>query len=113
MCDFKERCRGVPVGQPLWNFKPSEFLARVRAALQTLDCEQAARDITFKSWRAGRATELARTGHALGAILKAGEWAGAAAAFRYADTDEIDPNYDEGKLLDQALENSDEEEDEK
>ena len=42
----------------------------------------------------------------MGAILKAGECAGASSAFRYCDTDDIDPNYDEGKLLDQALENS-------
>ena len=42
----------------------------------------------------------------MGEILKAGEWAGAASAFRYMDTDEIDPNYDEGKMLEVALENS-------
>ena len=108
-CEFKKRYERAETGQPLWNWKPSEFIARVRAALKELDCEQAARDITFKSWRAGRATELARTGHRLGEILKAGEWAGAASAFRYCDTDEIDPNHDEGKLLVQALENSEKE----
>jgi len=42
----------------------------------------------------------------LGEILKAGEWAGATVAFRYMDTDEIEPNYDEGKMLEGALENS-------
>jgi len=105
-CEFTRRYEQAEVGQPLWNFRPAEFIARVRAALRELDCESAARDITFKSWRAGRATELARTGHRLGEILKAGEWAGAAVAFRYMDTDEIDPNYDEGKMLEVALENS-------
>ena len=81
-------------------------MGTIRGALKDLDYDMAARDITFKSWREGRATELARTGHSFGEIMKAEEWQGASSCFRFADVDEIDPNLDEAKLLDQRLEQS-------
>jgi len=63
-CQDIWRCTKVkqfPHCHAMWNFRPADFIARVRAALRELDWESAARNVTFKSWRAGRATEPDRS----------------------------------------------------
>ena len=56
--------------------------------LTKLGIADGARHLTFKSWRAGRATEMAREGINLGEILRAGGWR-SSAFLRYLDEDQI------------------------
>ena len=56
----------------------------------------------FKSFRAGKATEMAATGFGLAEILQAGEWR-SSAYLRYLD----ESIADEGEMLRQAVDGSD------
>ena len=64
----------------------------------------AGKDFSFKSIRAGRATEMAKEGSTIADILMAGEWR-SRAFLRYCDIDAVDAN----ELLTTTLDNSDEE----
>ena len=65
--------------------------------------------VSFKSWRAGKATELVKSGLNVGEVLQAGEWSGGS-FLRYAQVELLDPNvFDEEKILNQVLDDSDEE----
>ena len=56
----------------LWSFQPSLVLKRVKEALVTLGVPRA-QYVSFTSWRAGRATQMAQSGLSLADILMAGE----------------------------------------
>lgn len=64
-----------------------------------------AQRFTLKAFRAGKATELARSGKSLGAILSAGEWR-SAAVLRYVDEDVVDA----AEMLKTAVDQSSDEE---
>ena len=64
------------------------------------------RSLSWKSWRVGKATQLAKDGRNIGQILLAGEWK-SASYDQYVDTDLIDPS----ALLQVALDQSDDEAD--
>ena len=100
-CAFARLLRGVPYGAQLWDFRPAYVLARVRQVLITLGIA-AGKDFSFKSIRAGRATEMAKEGSTIADILMAGEWR-SRAFLRYCDIDAVDPN----ELLTTTLDNSD------
>ena len=83
----------------------------MKEALRSVGC-LTAEEITWKSWRAGKATEMAKEGFNLGQILIAGEWA-SRSFLRYVDLEKINQaNYlgvtidydDEKERLDGMLE---------
>ena len=60
--------------------------------------------MTFKAYRGGKATDLAKSGVSLGHICNAAEWKESAMAWnRYIDEDKVDP----ARIIDQMFENSD------
>ena len=75
-------------------------MRRYLAMLGVLEAQQ----FTWKSIRAGRATQMAAQGFTLGAILTAGEWR-SAAVFKYLHESDIDA----AEVLRQALDVSDDE----
>ena len=74
----------------LWHFKPAVVLKRVKQVLVSLGNAKG-QHFTFKSIRAGRATEMAQQGFTIAQILRAGEWR-SVAFLRYCDVDQVDPN---------------------
>jgi hypothetical protein len=58
-----------------------------------------AEKFSLKAFRAGKATELARSGSALGTILAAGEWR-SNAFMRYVDEDAVDSSAVLGMVMD-------------
>ena len=48
-------------------------------------------NISFKSWRAGKATECLKTNMPVGELFGLGEWKSDKSALMYADEDIIDP----------------------
>ena len=77
-----------PVGAKLWSWDSQE-LTRLLKRLLTLLMVPGADKFTFKAFRAGKATELAKAGATLGSILLAGEWKSSAVT-RYIDEDALD-----------------------
>ena len=68
---FAKLLRGVPYGAQVWEFRPAYVLTRVHQVLVTLGIA-AGKDFSFKSIRAGRATEMAKEGSTIAEILMAG-----------------------------------------
>ena len=66
-------CLVVTVGVKLFPLNGIEF-RRVLCRLLILLGHNDASHVTLKSFRAGRATSLAASGHSIGEILVAGEW---------------------------------------
>ena len=82
-------------GRRLWpvdvwpsGFSSHRALVALRSVLGLLDVE-AAKQATFKCFRAGHATEMAAQGYSLASILEAGSWKSGAFA-RYIDEDVAD-----------------------
>jgi hypothetical protein len=76
------------VGERLWAWTPAEF-ARIMKRMLSLLLTPGADNFSLKAFRAGKATELAKAGSALGTILAAGEWK-STAFMRYVDEDAVD-----------------------
>ena len=85
-------------------FSERKVAAEITRLLVLLGIE-GAKHFTWKSFRAGRATEMAAQGFTLDSILAAGEWRSAAFA-RYIDTDQADMQ----QVLRRALQHSEDEE---
>ena len=94
-------------GDTMWCFQPSLVQSRVKEALATLGVPRA-HYVSFKSWRAGRATQMAQCGLSLADILTAGEWRSIAFA-RYCLTDKVIIN--PVGVLDSTLRNEADEDD--
>ena len=75
-------------GQRLWNWTAPEFARLVKRLLFLLMTPGAER-FTLKAFRAGKATELAKSGATLSAVLAAGEWKSSAFT-KYVDEDAVD-----------------------
>ena len=92
---------GKKVGSKVWTMTSREFLLAIR---QVLTCLRAATPdlYTLKMFRAGHATELAKSGKSVGDILRAGEWR-SAAFLAYVDEDLVDA----AQILEHVLEDSD------
>ena len=86
------------VGEKLWEWSSSDFKNLVRRLLVLLSVPDAER-FSLKAFRAGKATELARSGNALGTILAAGEWR-SNAFMRYVDEDAVDSSTVLGMVMD-------------
>ena len=94
-------------GDTLWSSQPSLVLKRVKEALVTLGVPRA-QYVSFTSWRAGRATQMAQSGLSLADILMAGECRSIAFA-RYCLTVTVIIN--PVGVLDNTLRNESEEDD--
>ena len=97
------------MGEQIWGFTPKEFLTKCREGLSANGSAVGAQLLSFKSWRAGKATELVRAGAAIGEVLMSGEWSGST-YLHYAQVELLDPNVlDPEKIVLEACEASDEE----
>ena len=105
VCAARAYVTGSVAGALLWEFKSSPTLQLLRTQIGLLGSADGQRSLTWKSWRAGKATQLAKDGRSIGQILLAGEWK-SASFDRYVDTDLIDPS----ALLQVTLDQSDDEE---
>lgn len=104
VCNIQEACKHLVKGDLLWDFAPAPTLKLLRSQLGAWGIKAGQKDFTWKSFRGGKATEMAARGSSLGTILLAGEWKTAAFA-RYVSVELVDP----GKILDDALNDSDDE----
>ena len=102
-CRVRDYLAGFSSGTRLFDITGQAFLKSVRAQLQLVGFSRAA-DVTLRSFRSGMATQLARDGKCIEAILAAGEWRGAA-VMSYMKTQNIDV----AELLKAAFEASDDE----
>ena len=91
------------LGEKAFQFSAAGALAVLRRYLTMLGVPEA-HQFTWKSIRAGRATQMAAQGFTLGAILTAGEWR-SAAVFKYLHDSDIDA----AEVLRQALDVSEDE----
>jgi len=91
------------VGEKAFQLSEAQVVRKLRRYLTLLQVAGASQ-YTLKSFRAGRATEMAALGYTLPAILEAGEWR-SRAVFNYLNTEEAD----HAELLRQSLEASDDE----
>ena len=90
-CNIKKLMVNKKTGDVLWSYTPLMFLEKVKAALKCLKLEEAWKNISFKSWRAGKATECLKMNMPVCEIFGLGEWKSDKSAPRYADEDIIDP----------------------
>jgi hypothetical protein len=74
----------------IFEFTASQFLTSIRKFLTLLDYDNAP-NFTFKSFRAGKAQQLAKDGVSLGTILQSGEWR-SAAYLRYVEVEALEIN---------------------
>ena len=74
--------------QKLFQFSARNFVESIRSFVGALNYGSP-RDISLKSFRAGKATQLASDGHSLGKILQSGEWR-SGAFLRYVDTEAVE-----------------------
>ncbi len=106
VCAARVYITGSEAGTLLWEFKSAPTLQLLRTQIGLSGSAEGRRSLTWKSWRAGKATQLAKDGRSIGQILLAGEWK-SASFDRYVDTGLIDPS----ALLQVALDQSDDEAD--
>lgn len=90
-CNVKKMMIGKMPGDVLWCYSPNDFMEKVKDALKKLKQEEASKLVSFKSWRAGKATECLKMNMPVAEIFGLGEWKSEKAAIRYADEDMIDP----------------------
>ena len=105
VCTFKPFLDKFQVGKAVWDLNASETLKETAQACSALGSQIAAKLLTWKSWRAGKATQLAKDGRPLGEIIAAGDWSRNSFS-RYCDVDKcnrctvlqetIDASDDEG-----------------
>ena len=75
-------------GDVIWDFHQKKTLDLIKMQLAELGCEEGARLVSWKSWRAGKASEMLKAGDSMGTLLTAGEWSEKAFAWqRYANPD--------------------------
>lgn len=86
-CTFASHIESIQPGEPLWCFRLPCELSKMKEALTVLGIP-GAENLSFKSWRAGRAIAMAKAGLGLADILTAGEWKAMASA-RHCHTDHL------------------------
>ena len=80
----------------IFEYKPSSFLKTLQVSSEPFEFPWAD-NLTLKAFRAGRTTEMAKSGCSLGQILCAGEWR-SAAFLCYVDEDAVDLSNAFGEL---------------
>jgi len=112
VCEARQYIDRANTGEVLWDFKPHVFLREMRQQCVMLGIA-AGVHFTFKAFRAGMATHMARSGlFHVKEITQAGEWKGDSWQ-RYVDEDEVlDAVLNPCDALDRVLQESDSEEEE-
>lgn len=82
------RLANMPAGQPLFSLTAPQFLKRFRNLLELLHVPGGA-SYGFKAFRAGKATDLAKSGCPVHLIMQMGQWR-SAAILRYVSPDALD-----------------------
>ena len=100
-CDFEKNYNEVPQGQTLWEHNSAQLFRLIKEQLRFLGVAEY-NEFSWKSFRAGKATEMANDGFGLGQILLAGEWR-SVSFLRYLDIEKVNPC----RLLCNALDESD------
>ena len=77
-------------GRPVTRGKPGLVLRKLRQCLGWVPGAKSVMDYTLKTYRAGRATDMAAAGFTLGDIQLAGEWSSTSAPFAYMNSDLAD-----------------------
>ena len=93
------------VGACLWDFEAREFLTQLRETLVVKCKAPNGNKASFKSFRAGKATQLLKQNVQAPVIMDRAEWKHPKTMAKYADEDLIDPN----KVLMAHMEKSDDE----
>ena len=108
-CRMRVHVDGLRIGERLWpaDYKPEQTLKVLRARMVVLG-HQHHTIVTWKAFRAGRATHMAANGFGLSAILAAGDWA-SAAVFRYLREESADHEETLRQVLSKELEEPEEE----
>lgn len=110
-CEIKPYLDKHTVGEKLWSFGPMEILKKCRDVLSKCGDRIGGEQLTFKSWRAGKATSMARAGFSLPEILTAGEWRSRAYLRYIVDRwKQCSQKMNEGEVLTSAIDESDDEE---
>ena len=86
----------------IWSLPPHQALKEIKRIAELVGLANANK-LSWKSWRAGRATAMANAGHGVASILCAGDWRSSAFA-RYVDEECIDGT----AMLATAIDQSDE-----
>ena len=108
VCQLKMVLEGKTPGDVLWDVKPVEFIKRLKAQLLLFGREKCGA-LSYKSFRAGRATMMIRLGIPMGQVVLAGDWR-SLSVLRYCVDEEMDP-YRVMDMHMQDNEGSDDEED--
>ena len=109
VCKMKVFLERFQVGEMIWTFTSREFMAKCKEGLSANGAAVGSQLLSFKSWRAGKATELVKAGAGVGEVLQSGDWS-SASFLRYAQVELLDPNViDPQKVVWEACEVSDEE----
>ena len=87
-------------GSCLWNFNSFQTLKTLRNTIKCVSSANA-NQLSWKAFRAGKATQMAASGCDLGRILEAGEWR-SRAFVKYIDESAIDG----ARLLDASVNSS-------
>lgn len=88
-CGFKHFTGKMKLGHKLWEFQSGQTLKHIKKQLRMLGYVKF-EDFTWKSFRAGRATEMADDGYSLEQIVLAGEWR-SVAFLRHLDVEKVNP----------------------
>ncbi len=86
---FAERKTERP-GRTVTRGRPSLVLQKLRQCLGWVPEAKNVKFYTLKTYRAGRATDMAAAGFTLGDIQLAGEWSSTSAPFAYMNSDVAD-----------------------
>lgn len=100
-CDFVKIYGDARPGQQLWDFNSGQFLRQLKEQLRFLGVVEF-NELIWKSFRAGKATEMANDGFGLGQIPLAGEWS-SVSFLRYLDVEKVNPC----RLICSAIDESD------
>ena len=101
VCTVRKLITDKIPGDLLWNFRSNVLLQTVKSQLDLLGDSIGASLLTWKSWRAGKATQLANDGYGLGSISECGEWSKEGKSYdRYCDIDSVNPTAVLGAVLD-------------
>ena len=109
LCKLKVFLDKIQVGEQVWSFTFREFMAKCKEGLSANGATAGAQLLSFKSWRAGKATELVKAGAGVGEVFLSGDLS-SASYIRYAQFELLDPSViDPQKFVWEACEVSDEE----
>ena len=107
-CQVGRYMESFSIGEVLWEFEAREFLTVLRETLVKKCKAPNGAKASFKSFRAGKATQLLKQNVQAPVIMDRAEWKHPKTMAKYADEDLIDPN----KVLLAHMEKSDDEDEE-